>query len=186
MINRLANNCEQLGFFGIDEILGITAAVATASNAGVSAYSTIEQMGIAKKTAGLQADLFKQRANIEKDLAETQKRLLEMQTTYYGEKEELAIEIEKARTELIKEKLKREAAILKEQQEAELLESARKKQEDIHKIKYAPEKRNDTIQVESVSANFDEPYNKKFLKYLIYSILLGLPILFVIYKLQSK
>ena len=94
-----------MGF--IFEIAAIAGAVGALGTAGVSAYGTIEQLGLAEDIADVQMDIMQKRATMENDLLAAQGRLVDMQTTYYGAQQETALTMQQAEAEYYEAKLAR-------------------------------------------------------------------------------
>lgn len=98
-----------LGFIGtVADIAALATGISSLASAGFSTYAVVEQVGIAKATAELQRELMERRASLEADLLRTQGKLAEMQTTYYGQREEIALSLDKAKAELLQEQLQRQ------------------------------------------------------------------------------
>lgn len=129
---RHGENYTQLGF--LDVVLGITSAVAVATQSGMSVYGTIEQISLAKEQSELHGELLRERATLESELLVSQQKLADMRATYYGQREEIAIGLERTQADLMKERLRRDALIHAQEQEIRSIEIASAKKEAVQEI----------------------------------------------------
>lgn len=90
-----------LGFFEIAK------GIATLATVGITAYSTVATLDIAKDQAEASQKLAEQKAALEADLIATQKRIFEIQADGMEERNEIDLQVAQAQAEALERQIKR-------------------------------------------------------------------------------
>lgn len=85
----------------------IVSIAGTAVNLGLGAYSTITQLDLAKEQAELQEDLLLRKFDLEQELAEAQRRIVEIQGEGIAERQAIELSLVEAQAESARKELER-------------------------------------------------------------------------------
>jgi len=102
-----------LGFLDLATAAGISSITATVATAGIQIYGTYKQLELAEEAADLQNQLALKRFELEAQLAETQKRILDIQASGLEQRQNIDLEIARVQADFLMEQLE----ILRKEQE---------------------------------------------------------------------